>query len=65
LCNKKDDVVKNPGSFSKEELVNLIAQDISLCKTRANLKNQIDQAINSSIINGGISSVEEVKNYGQ
>lgn len=57
LCNKKTKIVADPCKFSKEEVVELISNDIELCKQRAYLKNKIDKVV-------GKNSFVEVKNYG-
>lgn len=64
LCDKKADIAKDPSSFSKDEVVEVLRRDIELCKQRASLKKRIDQAINDAIMNGGTSVIDEVKNYG-
>lgn len=64
LCNKKHEITNSPENFSKEDMVALIEKDIELCKTRANLKNKIDETLNGAIRNGGLDSIKEVKQYG-
>lgn len=64
VCDDKAKIAASPGDFSKSEIVAVISKDINLCKQRAKLKNAIDQVINRSIMDGGLSSVEEVKQYG-
>lgn len=53
VCDKK----ANPDSLSKEELVKLMKQDVSLCAERSRLKNEINKLLGSKV-------PEEVKNYG-
>jgi len=57
-CNKKANIVKDPRSFSKEEIVRVLEIDIELCKTRGRLKSEIDRQMMGS------DAVEEIKNYG-
>lgn len=64
ICDKKVHIAANPGSYSKNEITKVMAADIELCKQRANLKKAIDSAINSAIISGEASVIDEVKNYG-
>jgi len=64
LCNMKADVNKDPGKFSKGDLVKMNKQDIGLCKKRAQLKSRIDRELSSSIIEGRMDVVEEIKKYG-
>ena len=58
ICDKKANIVKDPDSYSKEEIVRVLEMDIELCKTRGRLKSQID----SEIL--GAEAIEEIKNYG-
>jgi hypothetical protein len=64
VCDKKADIARNPGDFSKSEIVDVIRRDIELCKQRASLKNQIDKTLNQAIMDGKASVVDEVKSYG-
>lgn len=57
LCDMKTKMAKNPGDFTKEELVRVMEQDISLCKERARLKNELNRLV-------GLEA-EEVKRYGE
>lgn len=57
-------VKENPGDFSKNDLVKMNAQDINLCKKRAQLKSRIDQELSHAIMNGRLDSIEEIKRYG-
>ena len=64
VCQKKFEANANPGGFTKKKLLAIMEQDINLCRRRAQLKSAIDQAINRSIIEGEVNTVEEVKRYG-
>ena len=64
VCDDKAKVVASPGDFSKAEIVEIMSKDLSLCKQRAKLKNAIDNVITRSIIDGELSTIEEVKSYG-
>lgn len=57
LCDKKADAAKNPANYTKQELVDLCANDIALCKERARLKNAINKV-------AGVDIAEEIKGYG-
>lgn len=65
VCNDKANMANNPGDFSKTEMVEIMRKDINLCKLRAQLKNAIDSAVSQSIMNGEISTVQEIKQYGK
>ena len=56
ICDKKAEAARNPGDFTKQELVEIMAQDIKLCRERANLKNAINKAT-------GMDVSDEVKLY--
>lgn len=58
LCDKKSDMAKNPGDYTKAEMVRVMRQDIELCKQRGKLKSEIDR-----VLMGG-DAIEEIKNYG-
>lgn len=64
LCDMKADVAANPDNYSKEAIVKMNAQDIALCKRRAQLKSRIDSALSQAIIKGEMGVVEEIKRYG-
>jgi hypothetical protein len=64
VCNKKADMVKDPSLYTKMDAINLLANDLELCKTRAALKNQIKQTIDDGIRNGHLDKLNEVKAYG-
>jgi len=65
VCDKKAEIAKNPGDFSKKEIVQNASRDVELCKRRAQLKTAIDQAISSAIIAGEVDVITEVKQYGR
>jgi len=64
LCDKKADMAKNPEAYTKKQMAEVMDADIQLCKQRGSLKKQIDIAINSAIITGETSVIDEVKDYG-
>ena len=64
VCDKKADIAREPGSFSKQEIVDVLRRDIELCKQRAMLKKAIDNAVNQAIMDGRTSVIDEVKSYG-
>ncbi len=64
ICNDKAKMAANPADYSKTEVVEVMRKDIELCKQRAKLKNAIDDALARSIMEGELSVVEEVKQYG-
>ncbi len=64
LCDKKANIAKNPGDYSKGEMAEVMRKDIELCKQRANLKNAIDNKISQAIMTGDVSVTNEVKSYG-
>ena len=64
VCDDKAKIATNPADFSKTEIVEVIKKDIELCRQRARLKNAIDDALNRSIMEGELSVIEEVKQYG-
>ena len=64
VCDDKAKIAANPSAFSKDEVVEVVRKDIQLCKQRAKLKNAIDTALNETIMSGGTSVTEEVKQYG-
>lgn len=57
ICDEKADASRNPDKYTKEDLVRIMAQDIALCKERANLKNAI-----RTFHGQGLS---EIKSYGK
>lgn len=59
LCSLKDEAAKDPGKFSKEELVQMAQKDIELCRERAKLKSEINRLFNGKI------AIEEIKDYGK
>ena len=65
VCEKKINAVKNPGNYTKKDLLEIQEQDIALCRRRAQLKSKIDQAIARAIIEGEADTIEEVKRYGK
>jgi hypothetical protein len=56
VCEKKGKVANGSLDLTKEELVELMKQDIDLCKQRGALKNSINKAL-------GLTPME-VKRYG-
>ena len=64
VCNKKAEIARSPGEFTKKECVENARRDIELCKRRAQLKTTIDRALNDAIICGDTSVIDEVKQYG-
>lgn len=56
LCDRKSDVIKSPGSFTKEQLVELISNDIALCRKRSQIKNKINEVF-------GSTEAKEIKDY--
>jgi hypothetical protein len=64
LCDKKFEIVADPGKFSKDEIVELLSKDISLCKRRAQLKSAIDAELAKAIELGKMNVISEVKSYG-
>ena len=57
ICEKKTQAAENPAGFSKDELIEIMRQDISLCRDRAALKNAINKT-------AGMNVAEEIKRYG-
>jgi len=64
VCNKKADAVRNPGNYTKKDLLEILSQDISLCRRRAQLKSEIDNVFSRSIMEGEADTINEVKRYG-
>jgi len=58
LCNDKVNAINNPDKWSKEKLLELLKNDVELCKQRAALKNQIDRMVL------GANAAQEIKSYG-
>lgn len=56
VCEKKAKVAKGELDLSKEELEDLMRQDIDLCRQRGALKNAINKALGQA--------PQEVKRYG-
>jgi len=65
VCDKKAEIVKAPGDFTKSEIVENASRDVELCKQRAQLKTAIDRAISHAIIAGEVDVIDEVKQYGR
>lgn len=63
-CNQKANMAKSPNDFTKKQMAQVMKKDIELCKQRAMLKTAIDNELNRSIVSGGTTVIDEVKNYG-
>lgn len=57
VCEKKALVASGKLNLTKEELEDLMRQDIDLCRQRGELKNSINKALGQNI--------QEIKRYGQ
>lgn len=57
VCEKKAQVANGTLNLSKEELEELMRQDIELCKMRGALKNAINKALGQTS--------QEIKRYGE
>jgi hypothetical protein len=57
VCEKKALAERTPGMLNRDELQQLVVQDVQLCRERSALKNQINKFF-------GVDVAEEVKRYG-
>jgi hypothetical protein len=57
-CDAKALCAADPDKFTKEQIVQILNNDIELCRERANLKNAINKAL-------GVGVTNEIKDYGQ
>jgi hypothetical protein len=64
VCDKKADAAKSPEKYTKKELQKIMAQDIALCKRRAQLKSRIDKVVSDALLLGEMDGIEEIKSYG-
>jgi hypothetical protein len=64
ICDKKADAVKDPGRYTKKQLIEIIAGDLAMCRERSRLRQAIDNGIKQLIIEGKTEEIGEYKNYG-